>query len=226
MPYPRLTKCMPDETRHNPFHLLHKVLRLAHCRMIAELGTQDFADGDAPARLMLRLVQKLELNRTAAEARHQALLPLLGAQCLEAAAGACRDLSCHLAAIAELHSLIRAFNVATPPRRVAAGRTLYRCYALFGAADMGRMDREETALLANLHHQLSEAELRALEDRMLALLPPDQLHGLLQLAVLALTAAERQQLLAQLQRSVDARLFAALSAGAGAFPRAESIAGF
>ena len=27
MSYPRLTKCMPDESRHNPFHLLHKALK-------------------------------------------------------------------------------------------------------------------------------------------------------------------------------------------------------
>lgn len=225
MPYPRLTKCMPDERRHNPFHSLHKLLRLAHCRMIAELGAQDFAAGDGAARLMLRLAQTLELNRAAAEARNEALLPLLGAHCLESAA-ACQDLACHLTAIAELQSLIRAFNVATPPRRAAAGRTVYRCYALFGAADMGRMDREETTLLASLHQLLGEEELHALEERTLAALPPDKLQGLMQLALLALTPDERQQLLARLQRAVDVRHYAAACAGAGPFPAAERLEGF
>lgn len=226
MPYPRLTKCMPDERRHNPFHILHKVLRLAHCRMIAELGAQDFAAEDASSRLMLRLAQKLELNRAAADARHDALLPLLGARTLESAAAACQDLACHLSAIAELHSLIRAYNVATPLRRPTAGRTLYRCYALFGAADMGRMDGEETTLLASLHHLLDDEELQALEARTLAGLPPDQLRGFLDLALLALTTGERQQLLGRLQRVVDVRQLTALHAGAGPFPPAESLAGF
>lgn len=204
---------MPDESRHNPFLILHKVLRFGHCRMIAELGTQDFLDETAAARVMLRLAQTLELNRATAEARHDAMLPALDANHIEAAAAACQDQLCHLSALAELQSLLRAFNVATPQRRPAAGRTLYRCYGLFAAADMGRMDCEETTLLSSLHQLLSDEDLRRIEERTLQNLPPDLLDGLLRLALPALLTAELEQLLAQLQRVLEPARFTALFEG-------------
>ncbi len=204
---------MPDESRHNPFLILHKALRLGHCRMIAELGTQDFTEETASARLILRLSQFLELNRAAAEARHDALLPVLDSHRLEAAAAACQDQLNQLSALAEIESLIRAFNVATPQRRSTAGRSIYRCYALFAAADMTRMDSEETGLLSNLHNALDDEALRGVEAQTLRHLPPDQLETLLRLALPALTTRELEELLEQLQRAVEPARYTALFEG-------------
>ena len=208
MSYPRLTKSMPDETRHNPFQLLHKALRFGHCRMLSELGVQDFGDDAAGARLLPRLVQQLELYRAMAVARQQALLLTLGSRGQEVAATTCQDHAAHLAALAELESLVRAVNVAAPQRRRLAGRSIYRCYALYAAADMERMDEDETLLLTALHQALGEEDLRAIEGKSLSGLAPEHFRQLSALLLPALATAELESLLALLQDHMDPGLYA------------------
>ena len=207
MPYPRLTKCMPDESRYNPFHTLHKALRFGQCGMLSELGAQDFRDDAATGRLLLRLVQQLDLHRVLAEARQEALLGALAARGLEAAAATCHDHVSHLTALAELESLVRAVNVAAPQRRRLAGRSIYRCYALYVAADMTRMDEEETLLLTCLHQTLTDEELRGIEGRTFDLLPPDHLQILIRLLPASLATVELELLLGVLQRHMDPAVY-------------------
>ena len=210
MSYPRLTKSMPDETRHNPFQLLHKALRFGHCRMLSELGVQDFGDDATGARLLLRLGKQLELYRAVAEARQEALLSTLTARGLDVAAATCQDHATHLTALAELESLVRAVNVAAPQRRRLAGRSIYRCFALYAAADMERMDEDETLLLTTLHHTLEEDDLHAVEGRSLAGLDPEHFRELSALLLPALSTAELETLLAMLQRHMEPAPYAAI----------------
>jgi len=206
--YPRLTKRMPDETRHNPFHLLHKALRFGHCRMLSELGAQDFGDDAAGTRLLLRLVQQLELYRAVAEARQQALLAALAERGPEVAAATCQDHASHLTALAELDSLVRAVNVAAPQRRRLAGRSIYRCFALYAAADMERMDEDETILLAALHQALGEDDLRAIEGHSLGDLAPEHLERVTGLLLPALSRAELEALLGVLRNHMEPARYA------------------
>jgi hypothetical protein len=206
--YPRLTKCMPDETRHNPFHALHKALRYGHCRMLSGLGAQDFGDETA-GRLLPQLVTQLDLFQTVAEARHAALLEALAARGLEAPATTCQDHASHMAALAELQSLVRAVNVAAPQRRRLAGRSIYRCYALYTSADMERMDEEETVLLTTLHGNLGEEDLRAITGRTFGQLSPAQFEQLARLLLPALSVAERENLIAELRDHMEPGHFTA-----------------
>lgn len=199
MSYPRLTKRMPDETRHNPFHLLHKALRFGHCHMLLELGAQDFSDDAAAARLLLRLVQQLDLYRAVAEARQEALLATLATRGLDMASTTCEDHASHLTALAELESLVRAINVAAPQRRRLAGRSTYRCFALYVAADMERMDEDETVLLTTLHQALNEDDLRMIEARSFGDLAQDHLQLVTRLLLPALSTAEVEALLGVLR---------------------------
>lgn len=123
MSYPRLTKCMPDETRHNPFHLLHKALRFGHCRMLCELGAQDFGDDAVATRVLPQLVRQLDLFQAVAETRQSALVAALSRHGLEVPTATIDDHASHMAALAELQSLVRAVNVAAPQRRRLAGRS-------------------------------------------------------------------------------------------------------
>lgn len=208
MPYPRLTKSMPDETRHNPFLFLHKALRFGHCRMLSELGVQDFGDDAAGTRLLLRLVQQLDLYRAVAEARQAALLAILAARDL-ALAATCHDHASHLAALTELQSLVRAVNVAAPQRRRLAARSIYRCFALYAAADMLRMDEDETQLLTTLHHGLGDDELRAVEGASFGALAPEDFRQMSALLLPALSTAELEALLGLLKRHMEPVRYAA-----------------
>lgn len=208
MSYPRLTKCMPDETRHNPFLLLHRALRFGHCSMLAELGAQDFGDDAAASRMLARLVRQLALHRGVAAARHAALAEALAPHGLTPPADACVDHAGHLTALSELESLVRAVTVAAPQRRRAAARSIYRCHALYAAADMTRLDEEETVLLSFLHQVLADDALRGLELRCLLGLPREELQALLRLLLPAVPGAEAEALLAGLQRAMDPQLYA------------------
>lgn len=201
---------MPDENRQNPFRILHKALRHGHCRMVCSLGAQDFADGARTAPLLDRLGRIIALSRGVLEARQDVLQPLLKAKAHAVHEQAAAEDASLAAALAELDSLIRALHVATPARRPVAGRALYRCYSLFAAADMARMDAEETALLAVLHQCLDDAALCGIEAALFRWLSPQQLETLMQIMLPALGSAERCNVLAQLRRDLDPVLFAAL----------------
>lgn len=211
MPYPRLTKCMPDETRHNPFHVLDKALRYAHCRTLPELGALDFGDERALGRL-LELVSQIELHRAVAEARQQALLAALDGRGQALLPALLDDHASHMTALAELQSLVRAVNVATPRRRGLAGRSIYRCYALYAAADMARMDEDETVLLMALHQELDDAALSAAEGACFAGLAPEHLEAVIRLCLPALSAGELDALLALLPGHLPAETHSALMA--------------
>ncbi len=193
---------MPDESRHNLFHFLHKALRYGHCRMLAALGTHDFACETGTAELLATLTQLSGMSRTLLKSARSVLHPAVEARRPGAGAPLDHDYSSHNMALAEIESLIRAVKVATPQRRCIAGRALYRCYALFAAADMARMDAEETDLLSALHGCFADEELRGLEARLFGSLPRDELGTCLQLMMPALSQSERKTFLAQLEHII------------------------
>ena len=158
---------MPDGSRHNPFHLLNKALRFGPCRVLTRLGAHDFSASPGEWQLA-RLARLIAVVRSLGEGETRYLMEGLAARLPEPAAAAPETSAGQAAALAELHSLIRAVRVATPERRPIAGQSLYRCYALFAAADLARMDRQETELLAVLHRAFDDAQLRALEAELAA----------------------------------------------------------
>ena len=203
MLYPRLTKCMPDEGRHSPFQTLYKALRFGHCRMLSELGAQDFGDAAAADRMLPQLVRQLELYRAVADAAQAALLAELGQRGIPAPAASGEDHAGHLVALAELQSLVRAVAVAAPQRRRLAGRSIYRCFALYASADLERMDEDETLLLSNLHLALDDDTLRAIEARTLGGLTTEHCQSVLQLLRPALSPPEFDALLGRLKRHME-----------------------
>ena len=200
---------MPDETRPNPFHLLYKALRFGHCRMLPELGAQDFGDDAVASRALLGLVQHLDLYRAVAEARQEALVAGLAAQGLDVDAPAHEDHAGHLTALVELASLVRAVNVAAPQRRRPAGRSIYRCYALYASSDMARMDEDETLLLTSLHDSLDDKTLSAMEGRIFAALAPQHFELLMRLLLPSLSRAENIGLLEVLEHHIEPACFQA-----------------
>lgn len=213
MPYPRLTRLMPDERRPNPFDLVHKALRFGHCRMVSELGVLDFADGAARAPMLARLAGLLGLSGEVLAL--QAAAAADGGPALAAVAAALAgEQASQAAALAELSSLARALDVAAPQRRAAAGRHLYRCHGLFAAAELARMDMQETVLLGQLHAALGDGELCHLEARTFRGLAPRRMELLLQLMLPALPAPELDTVLARLRQILEAERFAALFSAA------------
>jgi hypothetical protein len=199
---------MPDENRHNIFHFLHKALRFGHCRILAALGTHDFGDARASEELLGRLMQLMALSRSQLGLERSVLYPAMRARGHEPASG--QEQGSHETALAELESLIRSIKVAIPARRKIAGHTLYRCYALFAAADMARMDAGETNLLSVLHASFTDEELLALEGRLFGALAREELGTCLQLMIPALSPPERNAFLVRLEGMFAPEAFSTL----------------
>lgn len=188
-----------DESRYDFFHNIHKALRLGHCRMLAALGAHDFSGEAQTLELLGRLKSMLALSRLHLRAENSVIHPALGEHCPGTSARAFSDHRDHEQAFAELESLIRSVEVATPRRRNTAGHALYRHYALFAAADIQHMNEEETELLALLHQSFSDRELVELEARMMAVIDPENLWAYLRLMIPALNRPELVDLMSRLK---------------------------
>jgi hypothetical protein len=155
-------------------------------------------------------VRQLDLYRAVANATQAALLAELGQRGLAAPASSGEDHAGHLMALAELQSLVRAVAVAAPQRRRPAGRSIYRCFALYASADMERMDEEETLLLSSLHLDLDDDTLRAIEAGTLGELTTEHCQSFLQLLLTALAPAEFDALICRLRQHMEPSRFAAV----------------
>ncbi len=213
MSHPRLAAYLLDAGRHNFYHGIHKALRLGHCRMLAELGAHDYSNAGETAALLQKLRGLIGLGRGHLEGENREIHAALEARQPGITAYAAAEHAAHEQAFAELESLIRAVEVAIPERRPLAGQALYQRYGLCAAADMEQMYLEETEVLSALHSAFSDAELMAIEARMLAAIAPDKMAAYTALLMPALNHAERVEMLKKLMRDLPKTAFNRLLTG-------------
>lgn len=207
MSHPTLNRSMPDETRHNFYLIIHKALRLGHCRILPAIGSHDFTEEGKTRDLLDELRRLIDLGRTHLNSENREIHAVLESRKPGASAHAADDHKHHEQAYAELESLIRAVEVAIPSRREFAGRALYRRYALFAADDMVHMNEEETDLLQVLHGLFTDAELVAMEDRIVAAIAPSKMAAYLRLMMPAMNHGERVAMLASMHKAMPPQVF-------------------
>ena len=210
MSNPILIAILPDETRYNFYHNIHKALRLGHCRILAAIGANDFSDDEKTSVLLDELRVLIGLGRSHLESENREIHTALEARMPGASAFAADDHGHHEQSFAELESLIRAVQIAVPGRREIAGRALYRRYALFAAADLEHMNEEETELLQALHEAFTDEELQAIESRIVSAIPPAKMMAYSKLMMPALNHAERVDLLGKMRDVMPEAVFNAL----------------
>ena len=103
---------------------------------------------------------------------------------------------------------------ASLPERELLGRRLYRRYAVFVAHDLEHMEIEESELLMALHEAFTDDELKAIEGRIIAGVPPQKMAAVMMLMAPALNHGERVELVAKLQKAMPEPAFNGLLAGA------------
>ncbi|WP_373503113.1 hypothetical protein [Aestuariivirga sp.] len=201
---------VPDESRHNFYHAIHKALRLGHCRMLAALGSNDYMNQMQTETMLADLRGLLALAAGHLEGENREIHAALEERAPGASAHAAEDHEDHERSFAELESLIRAVETATKAGRESAGRALYRRYAIFAAHDIEHMNEEETALLAVLQDRFSDDELREIEHRIVSAIPPQKMAAYMALMAPALNHGERVELLAKLQKAMPEPVFRGL----------------
>lgn len=208
------TNYVPDETRYNFYHGIHKALRLGHCRMLPQLGALDYRDRAKTAQVMAELRQLLAVGRGHLDGENREIHVALEQRVPGASAHAADDHEGHESSFEEIEQLIRAIEQADLPQRELAGRRLYRRYAVFAAHDLEHMNVEETELLAALHDAFTDEELMAIEGRIIAAVPPEKMMAVMALMAPAMNHGERVELLAKLQKAMPEQAFRGLLSAA------------
>ncbi|WP_421693647.1 hypothetical protein [Aestuariivirga sp.] len=205
---------IPDETRYNFYHAIHKALRLGHCRMLPALSALDYRDAARTKAVMADLRNLLAVARGHLEGENREIHAALEERLPGAASHAAEDHEGHEASFVDLEELILKVEQAPMAGRELAGRRLYKRYAVFAAHDLEHMHVEETELLAALHEAFTDQELMAIESRIVAAAPPQKLAAVMMLMAPALNHEERVELLSKLQKAMPGPAFEGLLATA------------
>lgn len=198
---------VPDETRYNFYRNIHKALRLGHCRMLPALGCLDYRDSARTAAVMSELRHLMAVGRGHLEGENREIHAALEQRAPGASAHAADDHDGHEASFAEIEAMISAIEQAAVAERDLLGRRLYHRYALFVAHDLEHMDIEETELLMALHQAFTDDELKAMEARIVAAVPPQKMAAVMMLMAPALNHGERVDLVARLQKALPEQAF-------------------
>jgi hypothetical protein len=209
MPHPASDR-FPDPSRHNFYRGIHKALRLGHCRMLAALGSNNFANPESTAELLAALRGVLALGKGHLEGENREIHTALEKRAPGASLHAADDHKDHEESFAELEALIQAVEQAAPSFREESGRALYQRYAIFAAHDFEHMHEEETELLAVLQQHFTDEELFAIEHRIVSAIPPQKMAAAMTLMVPAMNHGERVDLVGKMQKALPEPVFKGL----------------
>jgi len=204
----------PDESRHNFYNAIHKGLRLGHCRLLSALGSHDFAAGKDTDKLLAELRNFLALGKGHLDGENREIHTALEARLPGSSDHAAAGHDHHEESFAELEQLIAAVERATAGDKAKAGRALYHRYVLFAADDFTHMNEEETDLLAALHKAFSDDELREIEHRIVAAIPPEKMGRYLSYMLPAMNHGERVAMVGGMQQAMPAQGFEGVFANA------------
>jgi hypothetical protein len=112
---------------------------------------------------------------------------------------------------AELRALLPRTGSDVTAERVAAGQLLGRALTLLVADHLRHMDREESEAMPVLWAHQTEQELDALDGRIRATLPPEQMPVMMRLMLPALSTPELSALLSAARAQMPPPVFAQLS---------------
>lgn len=198
---------VPNTTRHNFYHVIHKALRLGHGRMLTAIGSTDFTDSAAASRTIGMVREFLMLGRSHLEGENREIHAALEIRAPGASSHAADDHEGHERSFAELEAMLHVIETAPAAGKPAAARTLYHRYALFAAHDFEHMYEEETELLAALHEAFSDDELQAIEGRIVSAIPPAKMAAYLKIMMPAMNQPERAAMLAHMHQAMPGPVF-------------------
>lgn len=194
-------------TRYDIYRWIHKALRARMGRVITLAGQIDVTDLpalqatlDGVDALLAQCRAHLAHENDFVHAAMEAVQPGSSA---DAAAE-------HQHHVRHIDTLCAASTALRQQPTSDAALRLYHALALFVSENLVHMHMEETEHNAVLWRHCTDAQIQAVEQRLLASLPPAELADTLPWMSLGLNATERAQLLGGLQQSVPAPVFEAM----------------
>jgi Hemerythrin HHE cation binding domain len=187
---------------------IHKALRLFMTRTLVRVGSTDPRDPADIAEALQQLERLLGLCELHLKDENEFVHPALERARPGSAARIAAEHQHHLESFADLRDLAGLVSHSADATRAAALQRLYRALALFVADNFQHMHVEETAHNAVLWAAYTDAELIAIEQAIVASIPPQAMAEALHWFFPALNAAERAGMLAGMQQGMPPEPFA------------------
>ncbi|HVK73060.1 MAG TPA: hemerythrin domain-containing protein [Kofleriaceae bacterium] len=187
---------------------VHRGLRRELCKLLDRMGTTSLEDAAGWTSLTTSLEELLALleHHFHHEADH--LHAALAQHDAGAAAALEREHAEHLAFHAELRTLVRAVHARGEP---GTRRALFLRYGAYVGASLVHMTDEELRVQALLDETCTADELQALEQRLLASIPPPVMFAFMCIMLPAQPPEVRAGMLAQARTGMPPQAFAALT---------------
>lgn len=200
--------------RFDIYAAIHKALRLFMVDTLQRTSAIDLDDAGAAALTLDQLDALCAQMRGHLAHENEFLHPVLEAAQPGSSQRIAGEHEHHLDAIASLEDATQALRAAgvAGAQRAALAQRLYRQLALFVAENFVHMNHEETAHNAVLWSAYSDAQLAALDGRIVASLPPQELTSTLRWMARALTPQELRALLTAARAGMPAGAFAGVLA--------------
>jgi hypothetical protein len=192
---------MDTTQRFNIYAPIHKAFRLFMTDTLARLSRLDLGDAQDIAAGLDQLDALLEAACCHLRHENDFIHPAIEACSSGTSERIAAEHREHLEAIEALRAHAAALRACPGP---AAAHRLYRQLAAFIAENFEHMDVEETRHNQALWAAYGDAELQAIEGRILASIGPEEMGQWLHWMLLAFSPAERAQLVAGLPPEVRA----------------------
>ncbi len=154
---------MNTSSRHNPYALIHKALRLAMTESLARMGRLDATDAREVSDAIVSVRELLQFCRHHVEIENTLVHPMIEARRPGSTARIADEHVGHAAAIASLERQVEALARAPSTTRASAAAALYASLAHFVGENFVHMHEEETVHNAHLWAAYDDDELRAME---------------------------------------------------------------
>jgi iron-sulfur cluster repair protein YtfE (RIC family) len=188
---------------------IHKALRALMADTLVAVGRMDSTDGLELAQTTQRVVELLDFCRAHLRHENEFVHAAIEARAPGASAAIAHEHEEHEQHIASLGLAVEALRACPAAQRVAGARDLYGDLALFIAENFQHMHVEETAHNAVLWARYTDAELVAINQALVASIPPEEMMFTIRWLVPFMNPAERTGLLAEMQAHAPAPAFAA-----------------
>lgn len=189
---------------------IHKALRLFMSHTLCQVGSTDPGSADEMSATLALLERLLGLCEVHLQDENDFVHLALERARPGSAARIAGEHRHHAEAIADLRDLAGLVSDSSGAARAAACGRLYRTLALFVADNFQHMQVEETVHNTLLWAHYSDAELLAIEQALVASIPPAAMFESLHWFLPALNAPERAAMLAGMQQGMPPEPFRAV----------------
>lgn len=207
MEHTTLSSSASAPKRFNIYSNIHKALRAFMCNTLTSVASMDGGDQHEVDATLAQVRTLASFCQSHLEHENEYLHTALEARRPGSSSVTVGDHEHHEWAITQLGSLIEAVEKTSGAERDDAINQLRGYLAIFVAENLTHMNVEETENIAVLWATYTDAELRGIEQALIASLPPEETAIGMRWMIPALNHSERTELLRNVQAHAPAPAF-------------------